>query len=62
MADQPYNDRCESITRRGRSCKNKSVGRHNALDLCAVHYARSKRVFEEAEQRFKDVGEPEGDL
>jgi hypothetical protein len=54
--------RCEALTRRGRRCRNKPVGRFNALDLCQVHYDKCKQEFEKAEQRWKDAGEPESDL
>lgn len=55
-------ERCEAQTLRGRRCFSKPSGRHNGLDLCGKHMAKSKAVFDAAEKRWKDAGEPEGDL
>ena len=54
--------RCEGLTLRGRRCGNWATMRHNAVDLCPVHHAKSVKVFADAERRWKDAGEPEVDL
>ena len=54
--------KCEALTRRGRRCCNRPKGRHNGLSLCANHLSKSQKVFADAEQRWKEAGEPEGDL
>lgn len=53
---------CEAMTKRGHRCGNIPKGRNNGRSYCARHLAWSIKVFEEAEQRWKDAGEPEGDL
>jgi hypothetical protein len=54
--------RCETLSSKGRRCKNPSHGRHNGLDLCFQHKKQSEKTFAAAEQRWKDAGEPESDL
>lgn len=53
---------CQATTLRGDRCGNIPKGRHNGLSLCARHLAKSQKTFADAEKRWKDAGEPEGDL
>lgn len=53
---------CEAVTKRGHRCGNIPSGRHNGLALCTRHMRESRKVFADAEQRWKDAGEPESDL
>jgi hypothetical protein len=54
--------RCEAMTLRGRRCNKRATSRYNASDYCGTHYMRCKKVFMDAEQRWKDAGNPESDL
>jgi hypothetical protein len=53
---------CEATTQRGHRCANIPAGRHNGISLCARHLKASRKTFADAEQRWKDAGEPESDL
>ncbi len=53
---------CEATTKRGHRCANIPKGRSHGRSLCARHLAAAEKSSADAEQRWKDAGEPEDDL
>ena len=58
----PPDLQCEKQTKQGHRCGNIPKGRSHGRSLCARHLREAEKSSADAEQRWKDAGEPEGDL